>query len=358
MNLLIHPIVYLVAKHLKMTPRLALFGLISIGTQTAFSSEYEIEWLGRAWEQRYILYVVDTPWRLVTEVAQESKEKARNGTLNRNWWELLFKPQVFLPSRDKWARPGDGLSVVVIEFDQDGRVKTPNESGVHLYGKIDRLLNLTLSEGGDVNQPRYHLGFWFTGLGDVSTHWAPGLCKASEMPNPFAKTELGTGYLYGPMFQPYPHSPTFGCREWAYQLQNPERPYIDITSYLTKKDDPEGSGTYVRELFGWARFDDEPKPVIGKHEQDWYCFHECPRNDSPGLIPDIKKWAQTNGWPEPLRPTRAPVFPDPPAKSGSYPMPTIPLSPSNSPARQVQDDIKIKDSPQEDWIDVPADLGC
>jgi hypothetical protein len=245
-----------------------------------------------------------------------------------------------------------------IAFDQDGKVKTPNESEAPLYGKIDRLLNLTLSAGGDVKQPRYHLGSWFLGLGDVSTHWAPGLCKASEMPNPFANTDLGTGYLYGPRFESSSSFATFGCREWAYQLQNPNRPYIDITSYVNKKDDPDGTCTYIHELFGWARFSDEPKPVIGKHEQDWYCFHECPGGDKPGLIPDIKAWAKKNGWAMPVRPTRIPVFPDPPAKSGSYPISTTPISSSGGAPQQVREGSGTADEQREDFPDVSADVGC
>lgn len=102
------------------------------------------------------------------------------------------------------------------------------------------------------------------------------------MPNPFANTELGAGYLYGPRFVPSSSFATFGCREWADQLQHPNRPYIDITSYVNKKNDPDGSGTYVHQLFSWTRFSDEPKPVIGKHEQNWYCFHECPGGASLG----------------------------------------------------------------------------
>lgn len=331
--------------------------LMSGFIQPALAEQKPIEWLGRPWELRYILYVSDH-WSITAENAQERREKAGIKMLDRDWWELLFEPQAFFPSRDKWAQPEDGLSAVVIEFDRDGKVKTPHAAGASLYGKIDRILDVTLSEGGDVNKPRYDLGFWFMGLGDVSTHWAPGLCKASEMPNPFAKTELGTGYLYGPKFEPSPIFATFGCREWAYQLQHPNRPYIDITSYMNKKDDPDGSGTYVRELFGWSRFSDEPKPVIGKHEEDWYCFHECPGGDKPGLIPDIKAWAKKNGWPVPVRPTRIPVFPDPPAKSGTYPMTQKPISSSDRHKTPVQKISPSLDSRQEEFPDVPADIGC
>ena len=338
------------------TLRFAWIGLFSIYAPFAMAGGAQLEWLGRPWELRYVIYV-DDGWDSTWRAARRASDKASNADLNREW-PLLFRPQFFFQSRDKWARPGDGLSAVVIEFDQDGKVRTTHEAAVPLYGKIDRLLNLTLSEGGDVKEPRYDLGFWFMGLGDVSTHWAPGLCVASAMPNTFAKTELGTGYLYGPRFKPYPHSPTFGCREWAYQLQNPNRPYIDITSYLHKKDDPDGSGTYVRELFGWARFSDEPKPVIGKHEEDWYCFHECPGSDKPGLIPDIKAWAKKNGWPAPVRPTRIPVFPDPPASSGTYPHETKPLSGSALPTKNTHHDESKLDEMDNVFPDVPADMGC
>lgn len=324
--------------------------------QSALAENKPIEWLGRPWELRYILYV-DDGWNSTLSAAKRASEKAGRGQLDREW-PLLFKPQVFFPSRDKWAQPGDGLSAVVIEFDRDGRVTAPHAAGAPLYGKIDRILDVTLSEGGDVNKPRYDLGFWFMGLGDVSAHWAPSLCKASEMPNPFANTDLGTGYLYGPRFEPSSSFATFGCREWAYQLQHPNRPYIDITSYVNKKDDPDGSGTYVHGLFGWARFTDESKPVIGKHEQDWYCFHECPGGDKPGLIPDIKAWAKKNGWPVPRRPTRIPVFPDPPAKPGTYPGLDQPISSSDRQPRQDTKPPSQSSAGQEDFPDVPAELGC
>lgn len=301
---------------LSVSKPLVFCGLALTCAQAAMAGEYRIEWLGRPWELRYILYVDDNLDSSV-RVAKEDADKSGNSVLNRYWWQLLFKPNIFFPSRDKWAQPGDGLSAVVIEFDQNGKVKTPHNFEAPLYGKVDRLLRVDLAQGDFATQPRYSLGYWFMGLGDISTHWAPGLCNNKTIPGPVAKTdEL---YLYGPAFKPTPTYMTVGCREWAYQLQNPNRPYIDITSYLSKKDDPDGSGSYVREIFGWSRFSDPPKPVIGKHEQDWYCFHECPGGDKPGLIPNIQAWARKNGWPVPKRPTRIPVFPDPPAKSGTYP---------------------------------------
>jgi hypothetical protein len=284
-------------------------------TATATAGSRRIEWLGRPWELQYVLYVTDR-WTLESDVVQKRALKAGTGRLDRAW-EEVFTPSVAIPLPEKWVAFDDRISVLLIEFDRDGKVKTPNSYGAQLYGRLDRLMYVTLSPGDYSKQPRFDLGEWFMGLGDVSTHWAPGLCDVHTMPNPFAKTD--TGYLYGPVFTPSLGSSNFGCREWAYQLGDPNRPYIDITSYFAKKEDPDGSGTHVYQTMGWSRFNDERKPVIGKNEEDWYCFHDCPGGDKPGFIPDIKAWAKKHRWPVPKRPTRIPVFPDPPAKQGVYP---------------------------------------
>lgn len=295
---------------------IVLFAWIaSACSKTAAAGERRIEWSGRPWELQYVLYVTDG-WVSDLRVTKKRAEKAGPAALDRDWREL-FSPNNVIQSRAKWAQPDDGLSSILIEFDRDGKVKTKNSYGEQLYGRIDRLMYITLSPGDYAKQPRFDLGEWFMGIGDVSTHWAPGLCDVHTMPNPFAKTD--TGYLYGPVFTPSLGSPTFGCREWAYQLGDPNRPYIDITSYFPKKEDPDGSGAHVYQTMGWSRFNDERKPVIGKNEEDWYCFHDCPGGDKPGLIPDIKAWVKKNGWALPKRPTRVPVFPDPPARPGTYP---------------------------------------
>ena len=262
-----------------------------------------------------MLYVTDR-WGIEVEVSQERAAKRDAGDLDFDWQEIIARTS-FHQSRDKWAKPGDGLSVVLIEFDRDGKVTSPHSFPLPLYGKLTNLLYVKLSPSDSAMQPRFGLGRWFMGLGDVSTHWAPGLCDALTMPSPFSRTD--ESYLYGPAFRARPSSPTFACREWAYQLGDPNRPYIDITSYYSKKADPDGPGTYVFGTMGWAGFNDERKPIIGKHADDWFCLHDCPKGAKPGLIPDIKVWAAENGWPVPKRPTRIPVFPDPPAKSGHYP---------------------------------------
>ena len=292
-----------------------LLGLATACAQTTPNNGRRIDWLSKPWELRYVFYVT-ADWPLEALTLQRRVANAGPGKLRREWDEL-FVPTSFHQSREKWAKPGDGLSVVLIEFGRDGKVVSPHRAESALHGRIDDLLYVTLTPGDRMTQRRYPLGEWFTGLGDVSTHWAPGLCDVNAMPSPFSDTD--TGYLYGPKFNALPPTPTFGCREWAYQLDDPGRPYIDITSYYSKKADPDGPGSYVYKTMGWARFSDAPKPVIGKHEADWFCLHECPAGAAPGLIPDIKAWAAQQGWPVPKRPTRSPMFPDPPARPGTYP---------------------------------------
>ena len=303
------------AVRLAICASVAMFGITNACAHDTTAGTRQITWLDRPWELRYVVYASDR-WAIETRVVQRLASEAALGELRRSWKEM-FVPIAFHQSRDKWAKPGDGLSVVLIQFQPDGKVISPHKSEAPLFGRIDELLYVTLTPGDRMTQPRYPLGAWFTGLGDVSTHWAPGLCGVHAMPSPFSKTD--TSYLYGPKFEATPSMPTFGCREWAYQLDDPGRPYIDITSYYSKRADPNEHGTYVSRAMGWARFSDAPKPVIGKHEADWFCLHECPAGEAPGLIPDIKAWAARHGWPVPKRPTRSPMFPDPPARPGTYP---------------------------------------
>lgn len=293
-------------------------GLMVIGAtgQSAFAqpTQQTAEWLDRPWELQYVFFVTDG-WASHLRTAKRRAERAPADKLDRPW-QLLFEPHSFHQSRDPLARTASGLTVVLIEFARDGRVMTPHSFGQPLFGKLHRLLYVDLSPGDYATQPRFSLGEWFMGLGDISTHWAPGLCGIKNMPSPFAKTD--DAYLYGPKFENDQHSTTFGCREWAYQLYDPNRPYIDITSYVPKGQTFD-KGTYIREVFGWARFSDQRKPVIGKHEDDWYCLLDCPGGEAPGRIPDIRAWTAKNGWSVPKRPTRIPVFPDPPAPQGTYP---------------------------------------
>lgn len=266
-------------------------------------------WIERPWDMRYILFITQQ-WPILKEGAIKWNAKSKPG--HALSLEAVFEPTTAISMRDNF---GDGTSMVVIEFDQAGNVITPHTHGLPLRGRLNRYQELVMSAGEGPVDPQYHLGYWFTGLGDVSTHWAPGVCALKEKPSPFSKTD--TLYLYGPKFEIDEYSSTFGCREWAYQLYDDERPYIDVTSYVREgKTYPKHTG--IKEVIGWARFGDK-KPVIGQHKGLWYCLHDCPDNEPPGPISDIKSWAHKQGWKVPRPPTKAPTFPDPPARMGTYP---------------------------------------
>lgn len=264
--------------------------------------------INRPWDLRYYFYVTDR-WSSSKKSALNLAAKAKDERSHRSWEEVV-DPTRFFQFYGKWDKPGDGLTVVVIEFAPDGRVKTPNSFNKPLYGHLDRHQALSLAHEEDGKLVRFHLGYWFTGLGDSSTHWAPGVCELGQTPEPHWETN--EFYLYGPAFEITPAFPSTGCREWAYQLYDPDRPYIDVTSYIPKEFDyfPDGPGAYINPVVGWAGFNHPPKPVIGNDRGQWYCLHECPQGEVPGPIPDIQAWAARHGWSAPERPDRIPMFPD------------------------------------------------
>lgn len=314
-------------------------------------------WIERPWSMRYFMYVEsadgwDSTKKIATKFnARSSKKGAIRSHLG---WEELFSPDHVIKLKVPDVQGKSNLAVVTMTFDQGGLVTSAHSHSKPLRGRINHLLELGLSEGDSPADRFYTLSYWFTGLGDISTHWAPAYCSIDQQPDPVAVRS--DAYLYGKRFKPNDLAPLFGCREWAYQLYDNDRPYIDVTSYEpTVKGKP--SKPYIREFIGWARFGDS-KPVIGQHEGNWYCLHDCPDGDKPGLIPDIKSWAKRFDWFEPMPPTRVPTFPDPPVKSGTYPrgqkILTTPAGNLNKPAATSS----RQDVGENDFPDAPADLGC
>ena len=302
--------------------KLAILTLLCSATISAMAGsdqkkpnpKHLISWIERPWDYRYLMFI-SPDWDNYKRYEQGYNERIGPKALDQRW-KPLFDATYFFPSNARYARPGSGISVVLIEFDKNGKVTPPNAFGKPLHGRIHRHTQVTLAEGASGVNRQFDFGYWFPGLDNASTHWAPSICPFSQLPSAFATTS--TGYLYGRVYEISRRSPTAGCREWAYQIKDPDRPYIDVTSYIPKRFDQDGPGTYIQETMGWAGFEDH-KPVIGKQENDWYCLHDCPGDDRPGIIPDINAWAERGGWKAPKPPTRVPVFPDPPADSGYYP---------------------------------------
>lgn len=274
--------------------------------------DVEQTWIERPWDMQYFLAVdAFDGWEAVKKLAIQ--KNAKPATTYFGWAEF------FSPTSTMLAKPSEffgeqKFAVVAVEFDKQGFVTTTTTHAKHLRGRLNQLRYLTLSAGEAPNDRVYPLAIWFTGIGDASTDWAPGFCFTNQQPD--AAQVKSDGYLYGALFKVSEFEPVFGCREWAAQLYDNERPYIDVTSYV-REGKVYPKYTYIRNFIGWARFGDK-KPVIGKHERDWYCLHECPAGDKPGLIPDIKVWASKNGWSVPKPPSKAPTFVDPPATPGFY----------------------------------------
>lgn len=270
-------------------------------------------WIERPWEMRYFLHFEDSEsWIGGVERAKTNNAKPNPRYL---WWKEFFRPTHDLTFKPSEFFGEQKFTMVALEFDRQGVVTTPNSYVAPLQGRLNLLRKLVLSGGEGPTDQLYNLAHWFTGIGDASTDWAPGFCEVDQRPD--AAQVKSSSYLYGSLYEIDESRTTFGCREWAYQLYNDERPYIDVTSYV-REGKVYPKYTYIRDFIGWARFGDK-KPVIGKHEKDWYCLHDCPAGDRPGLIPDIKAWATKNGWTVPRPPTKAPTFVDPPAKIGTYP---------------------------------------
>lgn len=270
-------------------------------------------WIERPWEVRYFLHVEEIyGWGIVKKIAVEKNAKFTTKYFN---WEEFFDPTTTLLAKPSEFFGEQKFAIVTVEFDKQGFVTTANNHPAPLRARLNQPRYLTLSAGDGPTDRQYDLAHWFTGIGDASTDWAPGFCVVDQRPD--AAQVKSSSYLYGSLYEVDESRATFGCREWAYQLYNDERPYIDVTSYV-REGKVYPKYTYIRDFIGWARFGDK-KPVIGKHEKDWYCLHDCPAGDKPGLIPDIKGWAAKNGWSIPKPPTKAPTFVDPPAKAGRYP---------------------------------------
>lgn len=287
----------------------------------------DLTWIERPWNMRYFIYAKpETDWKISKEGSKDSnlKQASRNPKRRFFTWEELFDPEHFVGLKVPDLLGNPNLAVVVVSFDKDGMVTSPHTRGRPLKGRINSLRDMGLSDGEGLDDRFYYMTEWFTGLGDASTDWAPAFCSLDHRPD--AAMVKSEAYLYGKLFKPDGDRPLFGCREWAYQLYDSERPYIDVTSYepTSKGKRPKG---YIREFIGWARFGDN-KPVIGQHEGDWYCLHDCPGGDKPGLIPDIKSWVKRFDWSEPIPPTKVPTFPDPPAQTGIYPYRQMPLTTS------------------------------
>jgi hypothetical protein len=245
-------------------------------------------WLERPWEIRYVLFAeqarrlqseMRVSRRLNTEQDAPGKEKIYRHAA------ALFEPTATLPVPE-----GEPIAVVLLAFDRAGRIV--NQTGIlkNMSGKRNLLDDLVLISNDSPGARLYYFADWSPGIpGDVT--FSPAVCTSYDIRR------------YGAGWDVEHFAGNFGCREWTAQLYDHDQPYIDVTSYSPR-------GTFIGELVGWSRFEDPPKPVIGRHGKTWLCLHECPTGEKPGVIPDIKAWTAKHGFPMPERPSKQPLYPN------------------------------------------------
>lgn len=248
------------------------------------------DWLDRNWEIRYLLFVGaekdrETNYR---EAQQFNAKVARSGNTSSrlHGGVLLQKATTF--STPNWR----AIATTLISFDAQGNVIGGDNDLRDFTGKLSSndLITLIL-DGYPATQP-YALPYlrWSQGIpGNLS--FGPSPCTFLD------RARYEEGWKSGS------HLGDVGCREWTAQLFDEERPYIDVTTYAKR-------GNFIGQFVGWARLEDAPKPVIGMHGKTWLCLHECPGDEQPGIIADIKAWTGKHGYPIPRRPKQQPEYPD------------------------------------------------
>ena len=265
----------------------------------------DTKWLERPWQMRYIVTISDADAWERSKLSAFKRNRNSNDKSSLRYFDSdeFFNAHPVSLKFESSAYDSKKIGVILMEFDKNGVVTTPNTHPKGLRSRITTTLHVVFISQDVQDKKESIIGKWFTGIGD-GEGFAPGLCTLDELPGASRETY----HRYTDVFKPDSTYGAFGCREWAYQLYDNQRPYIDVTSYEPKSEDyPDG--TYIRKFLGWARFGDK-KPVIGKHIKTWVCLLDCPNGDKPGIIPDIKKWAKKNGWAIPKPPEKQPQFPD------------------------------------------------
>jgi len=283
-----------------------------------------VKWIDRPWEYRYLLYANEaSSWANSKRFFEE--ELVKNPQKVGEFGEPIamhYEPTLTLNFAEE--RPRNFLNVLRLDINRDRTIVQPTLKGDQLRPRLNWLEDIVLTPSDD--KPEYVVKFGFFFMGSVSApdgRYSPTIC--SRILGDSSPPDESGRYWKG--FMPVPHG-YFGCREWAAQLYDRDRPYIDVTSYEMIPDDdaPVKKGkkprlipmTYIRPFVGFSRFDSPAKPVIGNHKGQWYCITDCPAGDAPGPIADMSAWAQRSGWALPKKPKNVREFMDKPVKPGAF----------------------------------------
>ena len=231
-----------------------------------------------AWPMRYVLFVDTESWYQagVENWRENPREKVRLQG---------FIPATFAKAQGAKER----LAAMRVNFDINGNVLTKTLNGVPLRGVFD-------SDFLHLVTPTNYIPAW-----RISSYmdWLPYEYDASNGDQPWEEnrmllctTDEGRrlqietfNEIDNPSaeYKLEPEEGLFFCNDWSKQLANPDRPWIDVTSY-------EKRGPRVRKFQGYGLFG-VIKPVVGKHYKTWICFADCP-DGKPGPIADIKAWSK------------------------------------------------------------------
>lgn len=273
-----------------------------------------VDWIARPWEYRYLIYSeITREWnRSRNQFAKDLLESPKDAGKYGQPLLVHFDPQ-FVLAIDALADRRLGL--LRLDIQADRTIAQPSLSGTHLRARLNSLMGIVFTPTDTAPSYIVDFGYFFMGAyGASDTSYSPAICNYS-----FADSVPIDGRgRYNASFTPGGKG-YFGCREWAAQLYDKNRPYIDVSSYEMIEDDdaPRKKGkpvmkpiTYIRPFVGFSRFDSPHKPVIGNHKGTWYCITDCPSGDQVGVIPDIKTWAAKQGWSVPIKPKNVRQFMD------------------------------------------------
>lgn len=266
----------------------ALLTPLVLSVPAAYATPASQTWLEHPWEIRYVLFADDAGTRQAKSAAARMFN-AEQKSLGKKRIHLsaaaLFEPVVTLT-----VPGGEKIAVVLLAFNRAGRIVNQQGALGRMSAKRNLLDTLVLIDDETAGAKPYYFADWSQGIpGDVT--FSPAVCNSHDI----RRYKAGWNTLS--------YTGNFGCREWTAQLYARDQPYIDVTSWSPR-------GTFIGELVGWSRFEDPPKPVIGRHGKTWLCLHECPAGEQPGVIPDIKKWTAKHGYPMPQRPRKQPLYPN------------------------------------------------
>lgn len=293
-----------------------------------------LSWIDRPWEYRYLLKVETEESFMSTRTDPPFVSKRADEPASASFFGA-FPPSWIVQGRDSenGLNKGERFAVLRVDIKEDRSVITPSDWGVPLEARLNEHRRIVLVPRESKPTKIIDVGNFFMGhFGASDQRYSPAIC-ADYFGDDVLPAHGNRGYRYVYQdFDPFTHG-YFGCREWAAQLYDGSRPYIDVTSYeyALDYDKKIKSGPHkgdhslkkpltlapaIKHFIGFSRFEDPPKPVIGNHRGQWLCFNDCPAGEAPGPIADIKTWATKHGWDVPKPPRNVREFMDKRAKPG------------------------------------------